>query len=222
MKVLRVPVVFSTVTGLPARSSIQAPVGSQVLLRQRRPAFPRRLISWSGLPTSLEVKTQSGRPAPGWMGGERDLVSGSLREGQCERAAVWVGHAPLNLGNADGSDGRLGGAGDGGGGTGEPVGDELLRVVLANSWVGMSAQLGGVRCGNCEASSERSSPLVDMMRKGLCCLVVRSQSYSWSAVELDDGARSDFLDGEGWRGNRWRAHNVSFGFDGKRERESRS
>jgi hypothetical protein len=36
---------------------------------------------------------------------------------------------------------------------------------------------------------------VDMMEKGLWCLVVRSQSYGWSAVELNDGARSNFLDG---------------------------
>jgi hypothetical protein len=46
-----------------------------------------------------------------------------------------------------------------------------------------------------QSSSARSSPLVDMMEKGLWCLVVRSQSYGWSAVELNDGARSNFLDG---------------------------
>lgn len=78
MNVLSVPVVFSTWTGLPARAVIHSLTSSQPLLRQRRPAFPRRLISWSGLATSFSEKTQSGRPAPGEMGGVRVLVAASL------------------------------------------------------------------------------------------------------------------------------------------------
>lgn len=88
MKVLRVPVVCSTCWGLPARCSIQGPVSSQPLLRQRRPAFPRRLMSWSGLPTSFELKTHSGRPAPGLMGGWTEPVAGSLHVS----CAAHVGH----------------------------------------------------------------------------------------------------------------------------------
>lgn len=82
MNVLSVPVVFSTWTGLPARAVIHSLTSSQPLLRQRRPAFPRRLISWSGLATSFSVKTQSGRPAPGAMGGVRVLVAASLRDAE--------------------------------------------------------------------------------------------------------------------------------------------
>jgi hypothetical protein len=37
---------------------------------------------------------------------------------------------------------------------------------------------------------------VDMMKKGLWCLVVRSQSYSWSAVELNDGVGPTFRTGK--------------------------
>lgn len=35
-------------------------------------------MSWSGFATSFSVKTQSGRPAPGSMGGTRESVAGSL------------------------------------------------------------------------------------------------------------------------------------------------
>jgi hypothetical protein len=134
MKVLSVPVVFSTVTGLPARSSIHAEVVCQSLLRLRRPAFPRRLISWSGLPTSLEVKTHSGRPSPGLIGGVRVFVAGSLARIISRDIVKGVEKdVLLDLCNTDGSERGVGDGGDRGRGTVEPVRDELLGVVLADS-----------------------------------------------------------------------------------------
>ena len=42
--------------------------------------------------------------------------------------------SPLNLSDLDGSDRGFGLARDRNGGTGQPVGEELLGVVLADSW----------------------------------------------------------------------------------------
>jgi hypothetical protein len=59
--------------GFPAWADIHSLASSQVLLSARRPALPRRLISWSGFATSLDEKTQPGS----WVSGVMALVSGS-------------------------------------------------------------------------------------------------------------------------------------------------
>ena len=51
---------IQTFWGFPARSAIHARASSHDLLSASRPAFPRRLMSWSGFATSFEVKTQDG------------------------------------------------------------------------------------------------------------------------------------------------------------------
>ena len=48
--------------------------------------------------------------------------------------------SPLNLSDLDGSDRGFGLARDRNGGTGQPVGEELLGVVLADSWDSVSGQ----------------------------------------------------------------------------------
>lgn len=62
-------------TGLPARSRIHCLASSHVELSLRRPAFPRLLMSWSGLATSFSVKTHDGSLLSGVM----VSVSGSQR-----------------------------------------------------------------------------------------------------------------------------------------------
>jgi len=140
MNVLSVPVVCSTFTCLPARSRIHCLPSSQPLLRSlqtrvkprvsdvagssplskdqhgevahRSPALPRRLMSWSGLTTSLSVKTQDGSAESGviWPVAASHETLKTNNKIQVSTARARVG-APSDLGDELGR--RSSGVGEG-------------------------------------------------------------------------------------------------------------